>query len=400
MSAKEWSELPDGAIRETDTMPGYAGSSWYFLRYMDPKNENEFVSKKAVDYWQNVDFYIGGAEHAVGHLMYARMWHKFFYDMGWVNTPEPFQKLMNQGMIQGRSSIVYRINGTNTFVSASLKNQHEITEIRVDVNLVENDILNINAFKNWRKDYTNAEFILENGKYLCGYEVEKMSKRWHNVVNTDDIIENYGADTLRMYEMFLGPIEMAKPWDMNGIDGVSRFLNKFWRLFFDPDGNQIITDDEPTKAELKTLHKTLKKVSEDIEKVSLNTAVSAFMICVNELTQAKCNKRAILEKLVIAISPFAPHITEELWNQLGHKTSIVIAEFPKYDEQYLKENTFTYPVSVNGKVRAKLELDLALSKEDVAKEVLMLEAVRKWTNGGEPKKVIVVPGRIVNVVVD
>ncbi|MGM0408903.1 MAG: leucine--tRNA ligase, partial [Bacteroidota bacterium] len=343
--AKNW-ETPEGYHFEYSTMPGFAGSSAYYLRYMDPKNDHALVSKEANNYWQDVDLYIGGTEHATGHLIYSRFWNKFLYDIGWVCKDEPFKKLINQGMIQGRSNFVYRIKGSNKFVSYNLRKDYEVTPIHVDVNIVDNDILDIEAFKNWNPEYKNAEFILEDlpdgkagGNYICGYAVEKMSKSLYNVVNPDVVIEQYGADTLRMYEMFLGPLEMSKPWDTNGIDGVHKFLRKFWKLFFDADNNFKVSDEEATDDELKVLHKTIKKVTEDIERFSFNTSVSAFMICVNELNDLKCNKRQILEPLVVLLSPFAPHITEELWSLLGNSKSIAYAKFPEFEEKYLIESS-------------------------------------------------------------
>ncbi|AMM52275.1 leucyl-tRNA synthetase [Rufibacter sp. DG15C] len=384
---------------ELSTMPGWAGSSWYWYRYMDAQNDKEFASKESIDYWQNVDLYIGGSEHATGHLLYSRFWNKFLFDLGMVNQEEPFKKLINQGMIQGRSNFVYRIKDTNTFVSYGLKDQHEVTALHVDVNIVENDILDLERFKAWRPDFAEAEFILEDGKYVVGVEIEKMSKSKHNVVNPDVLVEEYGADTLRMYEMFLGPLEQFKPWNTNGMDGVYKFLRRFWKLFMDEQGNWAVTEEEATPAELKALHKTLKKVEEDIERFSFGTSVSQFMICVNELTALKTKKRAILEPLTIALAPYAPHISEELWNRLGHKESITYATFPEWEEEYLTESTFDYPISVNGKVKSKLTFDLKLSKEDVEKEVLASEQVQKLLEGKPVKKVIVVPGKIVNVVI-
>ncbi|MBR6310769.1 MAG: leucine--tRNA ligase [Paludibacteraceae bacterium] len=381
---------------ELYTMPGFAGSSAYYLRYMDPHNDKGLVSDEASAYWQNVDLYVGGSEHATGHLIYSRFWNKFLFDLGISKKEEPFQKLVNQGMIQGRSNFVYRIKDTNTFVSLGLKDQYDVTPIHVDVNIVKNDILDIEAFKNWRPDYKTAEFILEDGKYVCGWAVEKMSKSMFNVVNPDMIVENNGADTLRMYEMFLGPVEQSKPWDTKGIDGVYRFLRRFWAMFFDAQGNFCVSDDAPTAEELKTLHKTIKKVKADIENFSFNTSVSAFMICTNEL--GKCNKRQVLEPLVIILSPFAPHIAEELWHQLGHQTSVCDASFPVFDEKYLVENSVKYPISFNGKVRFTMEMPAAMTKEEVEKTALSDEQTQKFLAGATPKKVIVVPGKIVNIV--
>lgn len=384
---------------ELSTMPGWAGSSWYWYRYMDPQNDNAFASKEAIDYWQNVDLYIGGSEHATGHLLYSRFWNKFLFDLGLVNQDEPFKKLINQGMIQGRSNFVYRIKDSNTFVSYGLKDQYETTALHVDVNIVENDVLDTERFKAWRPDFENAEFILEDGKYVVGVEIEKMSKSKHNVVNPDMLVEEYGADTLRMYEMFLGPLEQFKPWNTNGMDGVYKFLRRFWKLFYDEQGNFAVTDEQPTPAELKSLHKTIKKVEEDIERFSFGTSVSQFMICVNELSSLKTKKRAILEPLTIVLAPYAPHITEEIWSKLGHTESITYAAYPEWKEEFLTESTFDYPISVNGKVRTKMTFDLKAPKEDVEKEVLASEQVQKLLEGKPVKKVIVVPGKIVNVVV-
>jgi leucyl-tRNA synthetase len=384
---------------EKSTMPGWAGSSWYFFRYMDPKNEEKLVDPEVEKYWGAVDLYIGGAEHATGHLLYSRFWTKFLFDIGVVSIEEPFQKMINQGMIQGRSNFVYRLKGSNTFVSHGLIDQYKTSAMHVDVNIVHNDQLNLEKFKAWRPDLEDAEFILEEGKYFCGAEVEKMSKSKYNVVNPDDIIEKYGADTLRLYEMFLGPLEQFKPWNTNGIDGVSKFLKKLWKLYHDNQGNFSISDEEPSKEELKVLHKTIKKTQEDLENYSFNTSVASFMICVNELTVLKCNKRKILESLAIIISPYAPHIAEELWALSGHKSSIIYAEFPEFKEEYLVENSHEYPVSINGKLRAKLSLSLSLSKEEIEKAALSDPTVLKWTEGKVPKKVIVVPGKIVNIVI-
>ena len=396
--AKDWKY--DGAYPyELSTMPGWAGSSWYFYRYMDPRNNNEFASKEALAYWQDVDLYIGGSEHATGHLLYSRFWNKFLFDLGLVPKAEPFKKLINQGMIQGRSNFVYRINGTNRYVSYHLRKNYEVTALYVDVNIVENDVLDIEAFKKWRPDLADAEFILEDGKYICGSEVEKMSKTKYNVVNPDDIIDRFGADTLRLYEMFLGPLEQFKPWNTNGIDGVAKFLRKLWRLFYDENGDFRVSDQKPGTAELKAIHKTIKKVREDIERFSFNTSVSTFMICVNELSALKCNKREVLEPLVVVVSPYAPHIAEELWEKLGHSGGISAASYPAYDEQYLVEASHEYPISVNGKMRAKMNFALDIPKEDIEKQVLASEQIQKWMEGKTPKKVIVVPNKIVNIVV-
>ena len=388
----------DGYPIELSTMPGFAGSSAYYLRYMDPHNSEALVSKEADEYWRDVDLYIGGTEHATGHLIYSRFWNKFLYDLGHVCENEPFRKLINQGMIQGRSNFVYRIIGTNTFVSLGLKDQYETTEIHVDVNIVRNDRLDLEAFKAWMPDYANAEFILENGEYICGWAIEKMSKSMFNVVNPDVICDTYGADTLRLYEMFLGPLEQSKPWDTKGIDGVNRFLRKVWRLFYDRE-TLLVTDEKATPEELKALHKLIGKVRTDIEAFSFNTAVSAFMIAVNELTDLKCSKREILEQLIVLLAPFTPHIAEELWEVLGHTESITYASFPEYVEAYTIENTCTYAVSFNGKTRFTVDLPLDMSREDVDAHVRSLEQTAKYVADGNIVKVIVVPGKIVNIVV-
>ena len=394
--AKDWTY--DGYQIEMSTMPGFAGSSAYYLRYMDPHNSEALVGEEANGYWQDVDLYIGGTEHATGHLIYSRFWNKFLYDLGYACKNEPFKKLINQGMIQGRSNFVYRIIGTNTFVSLGLKDQYETTEIHVDVNIVRNDRLDLEAFKAWMPEFATAEFILEDGEYICGWAVEKMSKSMFNVVNPDLICDTYGADTLRLYEMFLGPLEQSKPWDTKGIDGVNRFIKKVWRLFYDRDG-LIVTDEKATPDELKALHKLIGKVRTDIEAFSFNTAVSAFMIAVNELTDLKCNKRGILEQLLVLLSPFAPHVTEELWEALGHKESISYASFPEYVEAYTIENTCTYAVSFNGKTRFTVDLSKDMSREDVETYVRGLEKTAQYVDGGNIIKVIVVPGKIVNIVV-
>ena len=394
--AADWTY--EGYPIELSTMPGFAGSSAYYLRYMDPHNTEALVSKEADEYWRDVDLYIGGTEHATGHLIYSRFWNKFLYDLGYVCEKEPFRKLINQGMIQGRSNFVYRIINTNTFVSLGLKDQYETTEIHVDVNIVHNDRLDIEAFKAWMPDFANAEFILEDGEYICGWAVEKMSKSMFNVVNPDMICDTYGADTLRLYEMFLGPLEQSKPWDTKGIDGVNRFLRRVWRLFYDRDGF-IVEDTKAAPDELKALHKLIGKVRTDIEAFSFNTAVSAFMIAVNELYDLKCNKREILEPLIILLSPFVPHIAEELWEALGHDESITYAAFPEYVEAYTIENTCTYAVSFNGKTRFTVELPLDMGREDVEAHVRSLEQTDKYVTGGNIVKVIVVPGKIVNIVV-
>jgi leucyl-tRNA synthetase len=393
--AKGWATV-DGYPIELCTMPGFAGSSAYYLRYMDPHNDKALVSEEADNYWRNVDLYIGGAEHATGHLIYSRFWNKFLYDLGVVVEDEPFKKLINQGMIQGRSNFVYRIKDTNTFVSYGLRENYDVTPIRVDVNIVSNDILDIEAFKKWRPDYATAEFVLEDGKYVCGYAVEKMSKSMFNVVNPDDIVERYGADTLRLYEMFLGPVEQSKPWDTNGIDGVNRFLRKLWTLF---EKSLDSTPAEPSKAELKAIHKLIKKVTRDIENFSFNTSVSAFMIAVSELSALKSANREVMNLFTRVIAPFAPHIAEEFWHRLGESGSVVDAEWPAFNEQYLVEDTVKYPVSFNGKARFTIELPAGTSKEDVEKAALSDAAAERWLDGKTPKKVIVVPGRIVNIVI-
>ena len=394
-NAQNWTYK--GYPLETSTMPGFAGSSAYYLRYMDPHNDQELVSREANAYWQDVDLYIGGTEHATGHLIYSRFWNKFLYDLGYVVKDEPFRKLVNQGMIQGRSNFVYRIVGTNKFVSLGLKDQYETTEIHVDINLVYNDRLDLEAFKAWRPEFQNAEFVLENGEYICGWAVEKMSKSMFNVVNPDSICDNYGADTLRLYEMFLGPIEQSKPWDTKGIDGVNRFLKKFWRLFYNKD-QWLVTDEKATPAELKALHKLIGKEEADIESFSYNTTISAFMIAVGELTDLGCNKREILEPLVVLISPFAPHIAEELWEALGHNTTVADARFPEYVAAYTVENTCTYPVSFNGKTRFTVDLPKTMSREEVEAAVRAHEMLPKYVGEQTIVKVIVVPGRIVNIV--
>lgn len=383
---------------ELSTMPGWAGSSWYFFRYMDPNNQTAFCSQEALDYWGNVDFYLGGSEHATGHLLYSRFWTKFLYDLGIIKVDEYAQKLVNQGMIQGRSSLAYRINGENKYVSKGLKDRYNTTPIHVDVNIVKDDILDIEAFRKFRPDAKDAKFELESGKYVCGWEVEKMSKSKYNVVNPDDLVERYGADTLRMYEMFLGPIEQSKPWNTNGIEGVYKFLRKYWTLFHQND-KFCVSDEDPTKEELKVLHSTIKKISEDAGNLSLNTSVSTFMIAVNELSSLKCQKRAILEPLTVILSPFAPHISEEIWHLLGNDTSVVDSAYPTFEARYLIEDSVKYPVSVNGKMRVKLDFPTGASKEEIEKGVLEDTTIQKWLEGKEPKKVIVVPNKIVNIVV-
>ncbi len=395
--AKNW-HTKEGYPYELSTMPGFAGSSAYYLRYMDSKNPDALVSKEANKYWQDIDLYVGGAEHAVGHLIYSRFWSKFLFDLGYVVKDEPFKKLVNQGMIQGRSNFVYRIKNTNKFVSYGLKADYEVTPIHVDVNIVHNDVLDIEAFKNWNSEYATAEFILEDDKYICGYAVEKMSKSMFNVVNPDSIIEQYGADTLRLYEMFLGPIEQSKPWNTNGIEGVHKFLRKYWGLFYSKDKFDV-SEAEPSDEELKILHKTIKKVTEDIERFSFNTSVSAFMICVNELSSLKCNKKAILSPLTRLLSPFAPHITEELWFAMGNNETINNADFPKFEEKFLKEASIVYPVAFNGKRRYEIKVDADASNSEIEKIALSHENAEKWMNGKTPKKVIVVPKRMVNIVI-
>jgi leucyl-tRNA synthetase len=431
--AKNWNYK--GKSFELTTMPGWAGSSWYWFRYMDPKNDKVFCAREHEQYWQNVDLYMGGSEHATGHLLYSRFWCKALKDLGYVQAEEPFKKMINQGHIQGVSKFVYRYeyNATSkekssVFVSKDLVDsweeefilskltrelesrgvavsafdidEHSITEIRVFVGFVKDDVLDIESIRTWRDEFSDAIFICnQKGQYICGSEVEKMSKSKHNVVNPDDIVDNYGADTLRLYEMFLGPLELSKPWNTNGIDGVFKFLRRFWNLFHDAQGNFNVSNEAPSRDELKILHKTMKKVEQDINGFSFNTSVSEFMICANELQSRKCNKRAILEPLVIVLAPFAPFIADELWEKLGHAEPVLKASFPEVKEEYLVENSFEYPISINGKVRAKMEFALDMPKEDIEKQVLTSEIVTKWTEGKPPKKVIVVPGRIVNVVV-
>ncbi len=395
--AKNW-KSQDGYPLELNTMPGFAGSSAYYLRYMDPNNSEALVSEKANSYWRNVDLYIGGTEHATGHLVYSRFWNKFLFDIGVSCEEEPFKKLVNQGMIQGRSNFVYRVKGTNSYVSLNLKDKYDVTPIHVDVNIVHNDILDIDAFRNWSPEYKTAEFILENGKYICGWAIEKMSKSMYNVVNPDDIVEKYGADTLRLYEMFLGPLEQSKPWDTNGIDGVHRFLRKVWSLFY-KDGVLDLSDEEPTREELKTLHKLIKKLSYDIENFSFNTSVSAFMICVNELTSQKCNKRSILSEFIICLAPFAPHISEELWHAAGNSSTVCDANWPVLNEDYLVEDSFPYSISFNGKSRFVLEFPSDATNAEIEDTVLKHQNSQKWLDGKIPKKVIIVPKKIVNVVI-
>ena len=424
--AKNWT-TEEGYPLETNTMPGFAGSSGYYLRYMDPQNNDEFISKEANDYWQQVDLYIGGAEHGTGHLIYSRFWNKFLFDIGVTCKDEPFQKMINQGMIQGRTSFVYRVSvqkfkdyfaakeipfkdieiteGSNVFVSKNVEGREYYTDpIRVDISMVHNDILDVEEFKQWRDDLKGAEFVFEQDKdgnpiYVCGWEVEKMSKSKFNVQNPDDLVEKYGADTLRLYEMFLGPLEQSKPWDTQGIEGVYRFIRKFWRLYTDENNDFSFSDEPATKEELKSLHKLIKKEEDDIERISFNTVVSAFMICVNELTDLKCNKREILEPLAVMISPYAPHLAEELWHQMGHNDSVVMQQFPEFNESYVVENNFMYPVSINGKKRFDLELPITLSPAEIEKIVVATPEAAKWTEGKSIKKVIVVPKKIINIVI-
>ncbi|MGY8950905.1 MAG: leucine--tRNA ligase [Flavobacteriales bacterium] len=395
---EDWN-VYEGDRMETNIMPGWAGSSWYFLRYMDPTNDGEFCAKEKSDYWGQVDLYIGGAEHAVGHLLYSRFWTKFLYDRGFISFDEPFKKMINQGMILGRSSFVYRIKDTNTFVSFDKRKEHKITRLNVDIDFVDNDILNVEKFKNWREEYSNAEFILnENAEYLCGHEVEKMSKSKYNVQTPDKLVEDFGADTLRLYEMFLGPLEQFKPWDVKGINGVHNFLRKFWRLVHDAENNFSVSEETPTKANYKTLHKTIKKVEEEIDRHSFNTVVSTFMICINELTEQKCNNREIISDFTVLLSAYAPHISEEIWSKLGKDTSVTTANFPTFNSSYLVESEIHYPVSFNGKMRFKITLSAELTKEEVEKKVMNHEKTSHYLDGKSPKKVIVVPKRIVNIV--
>ena len=394
----KWINFAPGQKRDSNTMPTHAGAAWYFLRYMDPHNKKAFAGREALDYWNQVDVYIGGSEHAVAHLLYARLWIKILHDRGYLSFDEPFKKLINQGKITGDSRFVYRVRGFNKFVSVGLIDGYETDPLHVDVNIVNGVELDIDAFRRSRPDYENSEFVLEHGKYVCGTAIEKMSKSKYNVVNPDDIVDKYGADTLRMYEMFLGPLEASKPWSTNGIDGVYKFLRRFWNLFHDNSGKFVVTNEVPSRDEQRVLHKTLKKVALDIEGYSFNTSVSEFMICTNELTSLKCNKIQVLEPLVIALSPYAPHITEELWSLLGHQDFILNARYPAYDEQYIKVNSHAYPISINGKVRATMEFSLDMPVADIEKQVLASEVLRKWSEGKTPKKVIIVPGRIVNVV--
>ncbi|MCO5235451.1 MAG: leucine--tRNA ligase [Chitinophagaceae bacterium] len=395
----EWTVVP-GGVRETNTMPGYAGSSWYFLRYMDPHNDEIFCDRKASDYWNQVDLYIGGTEHAVGHLLYSRMWTKVLYDLGYIGFNEPFKKLLNQGMIQGSSRFVYRVRGENKFVSAGLKEQYDTDQIHADVNMVDGVELDIGAFKKWRNgEYAQAEFILENGKYICGVEVEKMSKSKFNTINPDDLVAKYGADTFRMYEMFLGPVEQSKPWDTKGIEGVHRFLKKLWRLFYDEQKGRVWTQEQPSAEELKVLHRTIKKIEDDTERFSFNTAVSAFMIAVNELTDLQCHKKEILEPLLILLTPYAPHIAEELWHHLGNDSIVLDAAYPVFEEKYILESSKSYPVAINGKTRTEMSIALDATQQQVEELVLANETVRKWMEGKAPKKIVYVRNKMINVVV-
>ncbi len=397
--AKNWN-TPEGYPLELNTMPGFAGSSAYYLRYMDPHNDKALVSDRADRYWRQVDLYVGGAEHATGHLIYSRFWNKFLYDIGAVCEDEPFRKLVNQGMIQGRSNFVYRIKDTNTYVTAEKREAYDTTPIHVDVNMVNNDILDLDAFRAWRPEFADAEFILgDSGRYTCGWAIEKMSKSMFNVVNPDDMVERYGADTLRLYEMFLGPVEQSKPWDTNGIDGVYRFIRKFWNLFY--KGDELLVDgSEPSAENLKSLHKLIKKVTSDIEAFSFNTSVAAFMICINELAAAKCRSRSVLEPLVVLIAPFAPHLAEQLWRvALGHDETVCDAPWPAFNEKYLVESTVTLPVSFNGKTRYSISVPADATSEQVQQAALSEPAAEKWLDGKAVKKVIVVPGRIVNIVI-
>ncbi len=397
---KDWVKVTNG-LRETSTMPGYAGSSWYFLRYMDPHNATTFCDKKVSDYWNQVDLYVGGTEHAVGHLLYSRLWTKILYDLGHIGFDEPFKKLLNQGMIQGSSRLACRVRNSNRFVSYGLKNKYDVDEIYVDVNFVDGVELDISEFKKWKNgEYANAEFILEqDGKYICGVETEKMSKSKYNTVNPDVLCKKYGADTFRMYEMFLGPVEASKPWDTKGIEGVHRFLRKLWRLFNDDVKGKIWVDEKPTEAELKILHRTIKKIEEDTEKFSFNTAVSAFMICVNDLADAKCYKKEILEKVLILLVPYAPYIAEELWHQVGNTTTILDAQYPTFNPALLVESSKEYPVSINGKVRTNISLALTLEQVEVEEIILQNEIIQKWLEGKTPKKIIYVKNKMINIVV-
>ena len=395
---EDWNVF-EGDRMETNVMPGWAGSSWYFLRYMDPNNDLEFCSKEKSDYWGQVDLYIGGAEHAVGHLLYSRFWTKFLFDRGFIGFDEPFKKMINQGMILGKSNFVYRIKDTNTFVSFEQRKDYKTTRLHVDINFVDNDILDIEAFKNWRDEYADADFILnDEGKYICGHEIEKMSKSKHNVQTPDMLVEKFGADTLRLYEMFLGPLEQFKPWDTQGINGVHNFLRKFWRLVHDADNNFIVSEETPTKESYKTLHKTIKKVEEEIERHSFNTVVSSFMICINELTDQDCNSREIISDFTILLSSYAPHIAEEIWQKLGNNTSVTVANFPSFNLRHLVEDEVIYPVSFNGKMRFKMSVPSEMTKNQIEDEVMKHEKTSHYLDGRSPKKIIVVPKRIINIV--
>jgi len=395
----DWVNIDANTKRETNTMPGYAGSSWYFLRYADPHNTSTFADRSATDYWNQVDVYVGGTEHAVGHLLYSRMWTKALYDLGEIGFDEPYRKLINQGMIGGSSRLVYRVRGTNTFVSLGLKDQYETDELHANVNIVDGVELDIEAFKKWKPDYSSAEFILENGKYICGSVFEKMSKSKYNTVNPDDVVEKYGADTFRMYEMFLGPVEQSKPWETKGIEGVHRFLKKLWRLYADEQKGLIVKDAAATPEELKVLHKTIQKIDADTEHFSYNTAVSQFMICVNELSTLKCNKRSMLEPLLILLTPYAPHVSEELWHLLGNTSSILDAPYPVFEEKYVKESAFNYPIAVNGKTRTELSFALDIENAVIEETVLANETVQKWMEGKPLKKMIIVKGKMINIVI-
>ncbi|SEV99183.1 leucine--tRNA ligase [Chitinophaga arvensicola] len=395
----DWVNVAPGVKRETNTMPGYAGSSWYFLRYMDPHNSHTFADRNATDYWNQVDVYVGGTEHAVGHLLYSRLWTKVLFDLGHIGFDEPFKSLINQGMIGGSSRLVYRIRGTNQYVSHGLKDQYETDELHVDVNIVDGLELDTEAIKKWKPDFADATFILEDGKYICGVQLEKMSKRLFNTVNPNDLVEKYGADTFRMYEMFLGPVEQSKPWDTKGIEGVHRFLKKLWRLFADEQKGILVNEQPATPEELKILHKTIQKIDHDTSSFSYNTAVSQFMICVNELATLRCHKRSILEPLLILLTPYAPHLCEELWQYIGHNESILNAPFPVYEEKYTKESAFNYPIAINGKTRSEMGFSLDAAIPDIEKEVLASEVVQKWLEGKAPKKVIIVKGKMINVVI-
>lgn len=398
-NVKDWVYINEREHRDTNTMPTHAGAAWYFMRYADPHNDKVFADRKALDYWNQVDVYIGGAEHAVAHLLYSRLWTKVLFDLGYIGFDEPFKKLINQGKIGGDSRLVYRVRNTNQFVSAGLKDNYTTDELHVDVSLVNGVELDVEGFKKWRDEYADAEFILEDGVYTCGTRLEKMSKRYFNVVNPDDVVKKYGADTFRMYEMFLGPIEMSKPWDTKGIEGVYRFVRKFWRLFYDEQKGKVWNQEAANPAELKVLHRTIKKIEEDVERFSFNTAVSAFMVCVNELADLNCHKREVLEPLLILLTPFAPHVCEELWHKLGNTSTILDAAFPEYNKHHLIESSKEYPISINGKLRTQINMDLELSQPEVEKIVLSNAIVQKWLEGKPPKKVIYVKNKMVNVVV-